>query len=827
LGHCGRADDQWAVLQPVLNLSRDEIIPVLSIRSEVTEDEARIVTMGRLHGTRIETTYAVARAPSTSLTVRTTVEREVSGESVFLVADLAIHGNGQLAPFTLATRDEGTSLGFDHPSVDVIDFFSAADAMVRADLQIMLGARELEPQIAYGWRILEARIERRDGTTEPLAHLAMNGEHFSTLGAYTETLLWGGEGPPALTELVQMMWLDLGVGDRVFFEREIRLGKSATVASITDPLWSEGPLIEGQLDAPQATLHVYGPGGVPLTHLEADDQGSFRFRLPPGARGRHRLEVLPRAGGSVQIPFQVAAGTERLELPAQSTPQPGRLRLPRGETMRLTFVGLGETPTPQLRSNRRGFRVGGRAIAGHSESNAVALAGVAGDTQSLELPPGRYRVIASRGPLWSLSVRQIQIQAGQEMGLEIDPPQRILEHPGWLSADFHVHAAPSDDSGLPLRQRISEFVAMGADLIVATEHDNVWDYQPTIEEMGLSDEIHSLVGVEITSTYRGSETPETAGHSNAFPLKVQSEAYRGGAPRSQNRRLARFAEDVHSRPGRPILQLNHPREGGFDSGFGSFFSHLSVSETGLDPALPLTAAMNRSLIKRLGPGSSRDLDFDAVELLNGSSMEHYRLVRADWFSFLLQGEFRTATANSDSHKAAEIVALPINYVAYSPPGPEEMPEGSTLDVPALMDAIRSGRAYASSGPLLDIKLGESGPGETFRGDRGELRIGVRAAPWVPVSEYRVFVNGALVQRHSLDEKREFRVPLRFGRDSFVTVEVEGQAPEGSLYSQVAPGHTPFAFTNPIFVDADGDGKWAPPGLPPDGTPTLSAPLESP
>ena len=46
---------------------------------------------------------------------------------------------------------------------------------------------------------------------------------------------------------------------------------------------------------------------------------------------------------------------------------------------------------------------------------------------------------------------------------------------------------------------------------------------------------------------------------------------------------------------------------------------------------------------------------------------------------------------------------------------------------------------------------------------------------------------------------------------FVTVEVEGPA-EGR-YSEALPGFTPFAFTNPIFVDVDGNGRFDAPGLP--------------
>ena len=45
----------------------------------------------------------------------------------------------------------------------------------------------------------------------------------------------------------------------------------------------------------------------------------------------------------------------------------------------------------------------------------------------------------------------------------------------------------------------------------------------------------------------------------------------------------------------------------------------------------------------------------------------------------------------------------------------------------------------------------------------------------------------------------------------MTVEVEGD-PTG-VYAELLPEFTPFAFTNPIFVDADGDGRWTAPGHP--------------
>ena len=56
-----------------------------------------------------------------------------------------------------------------------------------------------------------------------------------------------------------------------------------------------------------------------------------------------------------------------------------------------------------------------------------------------------------------------------------------------------------------------------------------------------------------------------------------------------------------------------------------------------------------------------------------------------------------------------------------------------------------------------------------------------------------------------------------------TVEVEGDPMTGArgVYPAVAPGFTPFAFTNPIFIDLLGDG-FDPPGLPVGPTPRVAA-----
>jgi hypothetical protein len=258
------------------------------------------------------------------------------------------------------------------------------------------------------------------------------------------------------------------------------------------------------------------------------------------------------------------------------------------------------------------------------------------------------------------------------------------------------------------------------------------------------------------------------------------------------------------------VQLNHPR--GSTRRNLALFTHLSVGRA-LDPGRPLGHRTNRSLVEPDPASGVRDLDFDAMELLNGSNMKRYRLTRADWLSLLLQGEVRTATANSDTHNSREIIALPRNLVALRRSRP--------FDEAAFLKALRTGRVCGTTGPLLEVDLDGAGPGERRRAPGGELRILVRAAPWVPVARARVFVNGDRVAQRPVLAGEELRIPLQFARDSFVFVEVDGEP--GALYSRVAPGFTPFAFCNPIFVDADDDGEWTPPGLPVTPPAAISAP----
>jgi hypothetical protein len=90
---------------------------------------------------------------------------------------------------------------------------------------------------------------------------------------------------------------------------------------------------------------------------------------------------------------------------------------------------------------------------------------------------------------------------------------------------------------------------------------------------------------------------------------------------------------------------------------------------------------------------------------------------------------------------------------------------------------------------------------------------------VPVDEVRILVNGEVV---SAGPARKGTLDLALSHDAFVTLEAGApldadpadwiRAHPGLYTEVIAPGFIPAAFTNPVFVDVDGNGRFDPPGL---------------
>jgi hypothetical protein len=330
-----------------------------------------------------------------------------------------------------------------------------------------------------------------------------------------------------------------------------------------------------------------------------------------------------------------------------------------------------------------------------------------------------------------------------------------------------------------------------------------------------------IQGVEVTSSAPSEAAPWTLGHHNAWPIPYRRFLPHRGAPPSQLPSVADLYASLRGEFGARVVQLNHPLGRGPGLERGSFLSHLGVAGEPYDPELPLEAEPNRLLLAPAADGRTRAIDFDAIEVMNGRDFDQYLRTREVWYSLLRQGLRRTATGNSDSHGPDEIAAYPRNYVLV-----DRRAGAAELD-----RALVAGRSFFTTGPLLLRFLANgAGLGETTAAPGGRVRveIAVAAAPWVPLDEVRLLVDGRVVRRfRDVAGPAEASGAVRFERaqelllrrDAFLTLEAGASLdsdPErwrrerGGLYAgSVAPGFVSQLVSNPIWIDVDGDGRVAP------------------
>jgi hypothetical protein len=444
---------------------------------------------------------------------------------------------------------------------------------------------------------------------------------------------------------------------------------------------------------------------------------------------------------------------------------------------KLTFVGAAGTPDPELTRVDIGRQEGDRAIAAFNRVMTLAGVGVA------RLPVGTYDVTVSRGPEWDIATQRVTVtQKGAALTARL---AHVVDTPEWLSGDFHVHAARSPDSRVPMQDRIYEFVADDVELIVATDHNVVSDYEPYIKELDAGKYIAGMIGDELTTAGWG--------HFGAFPLPADLERAGQGAVLVHGRRPDDFFRDVRTNAPDAVIDVHHPRIdaeiGYFD--IGKLDSHTDRAEK---------------------PGFS--FDFDAVEVMNGYQDPVRRSVDRvidDWFSLINHEHLITAMGNSDTHHLTfNIGGYPRNYVRLRDDRP------AMLSPKLVAQAVKGHHVFFTTGPIVELTVNGGIIGDLVlaRGGKAKAEITVKAAPWISVDRVTLYVNGR--------EAKRWTVPaagtsvLRFHEivdvatqtDGYVVVRVDGDKP---LAPVVGDRKTftayPFALTNPVFLDVNGDGHY--------------------
>jgi hypothetical protein len=815
LGYCGRNDDQWNSYHELFNLGREKILPATSIETHTTDHDAVITVKGKMAGVENQTTYRLNREHPEELSIETTLTRVEKSDALDLFGALILHPHRSLTPFVISTHSPQYSKGFHHPYADHNDKLGMMKLMTPADLHVLVGSPTITPEISYGVLSESIELVTKSGTHKPLRQFAINDDEFTLIGNFTNALWFDTDGQPGLLQFLQTRMMDLDIGDTLVAKKRILVSPVADVASITNHIYT-GKILHGTISNPADRLLVTDSEHHPLSFIKPDATGAFEFRAPQTIS--KIILIVQQANRDNALELTVDLDTTST-VSVQSPPQMrATVQLPVGHIMRLVFKGAHGTPDPVFFADTLDFRVGNHRYKTDLTGHAITLAGIAADIKQISIPPGDYTVYSTRGLEYSLSKTTLHLDAGDNKLLTIDVPQHVVQMPGWMSGDFHVHSEFSFDSTLPAQRRVIDFVAQGANIMVSTEHKRTINYQPIVELLGLQKNIVAVSGVELTGMAHTEKIPRTMGHSNVFPVTADERLFEGGTLPHENRRLGEVIEEYKQRYPDLVFQLNHPRIHGEPNDDIYFFDHLSINKR-FDSSLPLDNPQNSSLIEKLAGSDYRDIDFDAMELMNGQEMNAYEQVRNDWFALLKQGYRKTGTADSDSHTSGEVVALPRNYIQMGSAHMDNAHGDSiaanhdtiaTFDKTVLAKAVLHGAVFGTTGPLLDVHLDDKNMGETFTGKHATLVVTASSADWVTVDKLIVYVNGAVAKEQAIARNQRVEIPLVFDKDSFVVVEVSGAA--SADYKAVYPKFSPFAFSNPVFVDADGDGKWTAPGL---------------
>jgi hypothetical protein len=555
----------------------------------------------------------------------------------------------------------------------------------------------------------------------------------------------------------------------------------------------------GTLDAGEiASLHSL---------FTTDSQGCYAGNLPPTPQADQYAMAASLAahlyeGGAPDPPlhpFTVSAG-ETLALPAVDLPVAGRVEVSvfgGGEgpiPARVTVVGFDPSPEPIIEGGSLfGLNVGDVGLfQDPSDSRPFGIStahyATASGFVSFPLEPGSYEIYVSRGTEYSLYHERVTIVGGEMTPIDARI-QRVIETPGFVSSDFHVHGIHSADSGVSHTDRVMQFAGEGVENVVMTDHHVHTDLNPRIAALGFEQFVHSTIGEEITSF--------DYGHFNGYPFTIDpsrpsggSTDWAGAAPPGMDfpqygaynatpSELYALATTSAQALASTVVQVNH---------IGSYFSPLKI-DTGIGPISDALTEAERTE-HRLPATGNLFHAFDGLELWNGESRGAQRNFLEErigiWFNHLNEGIPITFIADTDTHKFFNLNSAGARTWTASS---TDAPDG--IDPDEVGAAVAAGRAVGGQGVYVQARL-VSGDGSGAVADLTrdgqtlvastngniDLEIRVQAPVWASYDTIEIYANAATVP--DLDDPYEYSalpdMTLTAGVDFVVNTVALGYAP---------------------------------------------------
>lgn len=589
---------------------------------------------------------------------------------------------------------------------------------------------------------------------------------------------------------------DLKPGETLKFSRFLAVGTSPAeavglVAARRGPTGTVTGNVREAGGAPVATaaLTIRGAGKDTRAMAYPDREGRFMFQLPEGdysvdtvdagrAATKHVVKVGAGQDARLEVTMTRAAAVEFAMADEQGRSLPCKVQ----------FHGVDGTPQPNLGPPNRAH---GCVDQYHSAKGAFRVA----------LPPGKYKVIVTRGIEYGHLQQTIELRAEQTIQVK-GVLKRLVDTTGWVSADYHNHSTPSGDNTTATDDRIINLAAEHIEFAPTTEHNRLYDWRPHIRKLELGDFIQTVPGLELTGG---------GAHQNSFPFTPEPFKQDNGAPvwNTDSRITAITLRDWQGAEPDRWIQINHPdmvanfidrdADGQVDGGFRGLAELIDGLET---------------------------QNFRASELLGGRPFRiEKNNVRQDAVVYLR--EFIWLQMLNRGHRYAAMAVCDAHSVYGNGVGGWRMYMPSKSDFPVEIDwrensrHAKAGRSVLTTGPFLQVRTDDGTlPGGTMRASNAvKLSVKVQCTDWIDIDRVQVLVNGRprkelnfTRQTHpdwfgngTVKFDRVIEVPL--SQDAHLIVVAVGENFDlATGYGTSAQSRLkPFAYHNPIFVDVDGSG----------------------
>ncbi len=668
-------------------------------------------------------------------------------------------------------------------------------------------------ELREGWQGLLIRTIVRNETQQ--AHKfkeADSWKSFSETGNF-DGITWGDAVDPTDRTGYAYRWVseegsvipdgevNLKPGESVQLARFLAVGRSPAEA------W--GIVAERSANETGRLLRkLVGPGGEALTtpvvnliyregesekHLAAypNTEGMIDVRLP--AEIPLALEVRDHGRPMVKMELTLAASGVNdgsIELAAASVVA-FDIRDEEGNSIpcKVQFRPLADTPAPDLGPNNRAH---GCVDQYHSETGSFFV----------PLDVGAYRIVVTRGIEYSHLDQEIVLGDGKTVEVT-GVLRRLVQTPGWVSADFHNHSTPSGDNTCGTDDRVINLAAEQIEFAPTTEHNQIYDWRPHIDRLGLTEHLQTVVGIELTGS---------GAHFNSFPFTPNPFAQDGGAPVWQKdpRLNAIILRDFQGQNPDRWVQINHPdmtenfidrdADGHVDGGYLTLGKLIDGVETQ----------------NYLGGDILLGAPYKIVKEPNTLARQIRYVREFIWLQLLNQGHRVWGVGVADAHTVyGNGVGSWRNYLPSSTDAPQE------IDWREMVRQAKAGRMIVTSGPFLSVET-EDGtlPGGDTRATASiDLKVNVQCSDWLDIDRVQVLVNG--VPRSDLNFTRNshpgwfgegvvvfdqtLEIPLSQDSHLIVVAIGEGSTLEKGYGTSTQADMHPCAYNNPIFVDVDGGG----------------------